>query len=101
MKEEVICKVLHNTLFREGYCKRDVWFDVVITCVDTGESVRLDALCPLRGNIRVRKPIKPVKEDRVLYEVFRCSRYNKLESQGFCEYTVSEVRPVLRGYFFK
>lgn len=80
MSEEQLCNNIHEALFQNGSCKENEW--LVVKILDNEKIALFEAIVPSKGNIKIRKPIKHVRENLYEYIVYRITKNNTLYDMG-------------------
>lgn len=80
MTEQQLCKNIHEALFQNGSCKANKWFTVKLE--DGDKLAVFEAIVPSKGNIKIRKPIRHVKDNLYDYNVYRITKNSTLFDMG-------------------
>lgn len=80
MTEEQLCKYIHEALFQKGSCKSNKWLTVKL--ISNDKIAIFEAIVPSKGNIKIRKPIRSIRDNLYDYNLYRITKNNTLYDMG-------------------
>lgn len=86
MDDKELYRRIIEQLFKNGSCTNNQWFFIKI--VHGEKTAMFEAICPSKGNIKIRKPIKrnninDYGQEIWLYSLFRFTNKRELKDDGF------------------
>lgn len=89
MTDQQLYNLIHSELFKTGSCTTNKWIQISVK-VSEGKYLNVLALCPSKGNVRLRKPIKLQKinsdnEEIWAYNQYRFTNKRELKWEGIAE----------------
>lgn len=93
MTEQQLCTNIREALFQNGSCPVNKW---LVVKLEDGDKIALfEAIVPSKGNIKIRKPIRHVREDLYDYNVYRITGKQQLVHIGTFEGSRLEVEETI------
>ncbi len=95
MSDQEFYKLINTAIFKNGSCKPNIWFNVIIK----EENIHCEAILPSKGNLKIRKPVKQshfngYEEMIYEYNLYRFTNKKELIYEGRCKGLKSEVNEI-------